>query len=223
MAKTAPVPERRSDALTRERIVQAAVELLDASGEGGLTFRALATSLQTGHGAIQWHVTSKGELLKAATAATIAAAMGAVESGTSPREAVHAIAVAVFEAIETHPWIGAQLAQPPWQATMLEIFERIGREVQALGASVDVQFSATSALLVYIIGAGGQEARTSRAPVAREDRQVTLDALASRWDQLDPDEYAFTRTMSGRLRDHDDREEFLAGIDLILTGLVHVG
>src|SRR3954470_15595882 len=47
--------ERREDALSRERIVGAAIELLDVMGEGGLTFRALAAHLKTGPGAIYWH------------------------------------------------------------------------------------------------------------------------------------------------------------------------
>jgi hypothetical protein len=39
------------------------------------------------------------------------------------------------------------------------------------------------------------------------------------WANLDPDEYPFTRNVAGQLRDHDDREQFLAGIDLILAGI----
>ena len=42
--------QRRTDALSRERIVDAAIELLDAEGESGLTFRALAARLATGPG-----------------------------------------------------------------------------------------------------------------------------------------------------------------------------
>lgn len=30
---------------------------------------------------------------------------------------------------------------------------------------------------------------------------------------------AFTRTVAAQLRDHDDREQFLAGLDLILAGI----
>ena len=36
---------------------------------------------------------------------------------------------------------------------------------------------------------------------------------------LDPDDFAFTRTVAAQLRDHDDREQFLAGLDLILAGI----
>ena len=51
------------------------------------------------------------------------------------------------------------------------------------------------------------------------DRSDFLDAVATGWSQLDPDEYPFTRTLAGQLRAHDDRVDFLAGIDLILSGI----
>ena len=46
-------------------VVAAAVEILDAGGEDALTFRALAGRLETGSGAIHWHVADKKELLAA--------------------------------------------------------------------------------------------------------------------------------------------------------------
>jgi AcrR family transcriptional regulator len=212
--------ERRVDALTRERIVDVAIELLDSEGESGLTFRALATRLETGHGAIQWHVANKSELLKAATAVAVARAVDETDPDAPPREAIHAVALGVFDAIDAHPWIGGQLARPPWQSTMLQIFEHIGRQVQALGAPANAQFTSTSALLHYIIGAGGQNATNSRSPAALGDRQDILDRLSAQWAELDPEQYAFTRTVAGQLRVHDDRTEFLAGIDLILAGMM---
>jgi hypothetical protein len=39
------------------------------------------------------------------------------------------------------------------------------------------------------------------------------------WSQLDPQEYPFVRSAAGQLRAHDDRMDFLAGIDLILRGI----
>jgi hypothetical protein len=43
--------ERREDALSHDRIVDALIELLDSEGENGLTSCALATRLATGPGA----------------------------------------------------------------------------------------------------------------------------------------------------------------------------
>ena len=219
MAKSVRGSERRSDALTRERIVEVAIELLDAEGETGLTFRSLATRLETGHGALQWHVANKSELVKAAVAVVVARAVDDVDPAAPPREAIHAVALGVFDAIEAHPWIGGQLARPPWRGTMLRLFERVGRQVRALGVPAGAQFTATSALLIYIIGAGGQEATNSQSPVALGDRQDVLDRLSAEWSELDPDEYAFTRSMAEQLRVHDDRAEFLAGVDLLLAGM----
>lgn len=64
--------ERRTDALSKERIVEAAIEILDDEGETALTFRALSARLATGSGAIYWHVANKSELLAAATDDVIA-------------------------------------------------------------------------------------------------------------------------------------------------------
>ena len=61
-----------------------------------------------------------------------------------------------------------------------------------------------------------------RAAFARTrglDRSDFLEAVATTWSQLDPDEYPFVRSLSGQLRAHDDRKDFLAGIDLILRGI----
>ncbi|GAA5100093.1 TetR/AcrR family transcriptional regulator [Nocardia iowensis] len=215
MARTT---ERRADALTRERIIEAAVELLDSAGENGLTFRALATRFETGHGAIQWHIANKAELLEAATTRAVARAIEDADLQGSPRDALHALASGVFDAVEAHPWIGVQLARPPWRDAMAEIFERVGRLVRALGAPESVQFTTTQALLHYMIGASGQNATNARFG-AGGDRQQTLDTEADRWQRLDPDKYPFTRTMAARLRRHDDRVEYLAGIDLIIDGM----
>ncbi len=75
MATKTQRTERRADALSKERIVEAAIEILDADGESALTFRALAARLATGSGAIYWHVANKNELLAAATDDVIARVM----------------------------------------------------------------------------------------------------------------------------------------------------
>ena len=77
-----------------------------------------------------------------------------------------------------------------------------------------------SALLSYILGVAGQNAANGQLARTRGvDRSAFLEAVATAWSQLDPDEYPFTRSVAEQLRDHDDREQFLAGIDLILGGI----
>jgi AcrR family transcriptional regulator len=211
--------ERRERPLSREQIVGAAVQLLDESGEGGLTFRALAERLATGPGAIYWHIEGKGELLGAAMEAVIAGALPAASADAAPPEALRALALGVFDAIEVHPWLGTQLAINPGHSPILRVFETIGRQVRALGVPPGAEFTAASALLNYILGVAGQNAANGTALGPGVRRTEFLGAAAATWADLDPQEYSFLRSAAGRLRDHDDRVEFLAGLDLVLAGI----
>ncbi|WP_329318286.1 TetR/AcrR family transcriptional regulator C-terminal domain-containing protein [Streptomyces sp. NBC_01262] len=196
------------------------IDFLDARGESCLTFRSLALKLETGHGAIQWHVANKGELLAAANAKTLTRALATPAPGTPPRLAIHAVALGVFTAIEAHSWLGPQLFAVPWQPAMVQLWEQIGRPVEELGVAEDSLFTAVSTLVSYIVGVGSQNAANSRSPAAQGNRTDFLDAVAARWASLDPVEHSFVRRVAGQLRAHDDREEFLAGIDIILSGLL---
>ncbi|WP_329040841.1 TetR family transcriptional regulator [Streptomyces sp. NBC_00178] len=238
MATSTRRSSRRTEALSRERIVDAAVELLDTVGEGGLTFRALTERLATGPGAIYWHVANKEELLGAATEGVLAAALALAPSETaadspdsrasaeSPQDGIRAVGLGLFDAVGKHPWLAAQLAtqlaRSPWGRVTPRIFESIGRHVRALGVPEAGWFTATSVLVHYILGAAGQNAAniaSGRALGPGVDRPEFLDSVARAWEELDPEDYPFTRAAASGLRDHDDHEQFLAGIDLVLAGL----
>lgn len=203
----------------------AAVELLDEAGEGGLTFRALTERLATGPGAIYWHVANKGELLDAATDAVLAAALATEPAGApdSPQERIRAVALGLFDAIDEHPWLAtqlaAQLSRSPWGSVTPRIFESIGRQVSALGVPKADWFTVASALVHHILGAAGQNAANGRVVVSAAERGEFLDAASKAWEELDPADYPFTRAVAEQMREHDDREQFLAGIDLVLTGI----
>jgi len=214
--------ERRTDALSKERIVEAAIAILDSDGENALTFRALAARLATGAGAIYWHVADKDELLAAATNDIIARAMADVTAGAEPREAIRAIALGLFDAIDLHPWAGTRLSREPFEPAMLLVSEGIGGRLLALGVPERERFNAWSVLVSYIVGAAGQNAANARRLPRETDRSAFLGGVAAQWEQLDPARYPFVRKLAAKLRDHDDREQFLAGIDLILAGIATV-
>ncbi len=209
---------KRTESLSRERIVQAAIELLDVDGEAGLTFRALASRLQTGAGAIYWHLENKDELLTETTNDLIAAALGVTSRSKTPADAIRAIALALFDAIDAHPWVGAQLTRDPSQSAMLEIFERIGAQLLALEVPEKALFAAASTLVNYVIGVAGQNAANARNPELGT-REQFLATVVTRWSSLEPATHPFLKHVEKQLRHHDDREQFLAGIDLILAGI----
>jgi AcrR family transcriptional regulator len=205
--------------LSKTRIVEAAIQILDEGGQSALTFRTLAARQLTGSGAIYWHVNNKDDLLAACANDVIARVMARVARDAKPRERIRAIALGVFDAIDAHPWVGAQLTIEPSQSALLSIFEGVGGALLQLQVPKRVLFTAASALLSYILGVAGQNAANARLVPPNTDRTAFLAALATRWTQRDPAEYPFVHKVAAQLRDHDDREQFLAGVDLILAGV----
>ena len=220
MVKKARSGRRREESLSRDRIIDASIELLDSSGEDGLTFRTLSERLATGPGAIYWHIANKSDLLTAACDAIVARTMETRVVGRSPKAAIRSLALGMFDAIDAHPWIGSALTQAPGQLPIVRIFEPIGQQLRALGVPDEEQWTTVSALLSYILGVGGQNAANGQFARTRGiDRSDFLEAVATVWLKLDPHEYPFARSVAGHLRTHDDRMDFLAGIDLILRGI----
>ncbi|MGK3209188.1 TetR/AcrR family transcriptional regulator [Amycolatopsis sp. MEPSY49] len=217
--------------LSRERIVVAAVELLDTAGEGALTVRTLSERLATGSGAIYHHVGRRNELLQAAIETVIGDALAATGTGAggTPEDEVRAAALALFDAVTEHPWLAAQLAvqitRNPWGAVTLRVFESIGRPMLALGVPRRDWFATTSTLVHYILGATTQNSQAPQgagggaAPGGEAGRAEFLDAAARAWQDVDPGDYPFVRAIAGQMREHDDRRQFRTGIDLVLKGI----
>jgi AcrR family transcriptional regulator len=93
------------DTLTREQIVQAAIDLLDAEGLDGLNMRALGKRLGSAATAVYWHVGSKDNLI--ALAADQAwheiALPGLTAAGW--RAAATAMAESLHAMLTRHPWL----------------------------------------------------------------------------------------------------------------------
>ena len=220
MVKEAHGSPRRQNSLSRDRIIEASIELLDSGGAGGLTFRTLSERLATGPGAIYWHIADKSDLLAAACDAVVARTVDLSDAKGSPQATVRAVALAMFDAMDAHPWIGSVLSWAAGQLAMVRILECIGQQVRALGVPDEKQWATVSALLNYILGVGGQNAANGQFARAQgADRSEFLDAVGIVWSHLDPEEYPFVRSVATQMRAHDDRVDFLVGIDLILRGL----
>ncbi|WP_019200745.1 TetR/AcrR family transcriptional regulator [Tsukamurella sp. 1534] len=215
-----PSRARRSDALTKDRIVAAAIEILDAEGPGALTFRALGARLETGSGAIYHHVAGKRELLAAAADAVLGPVLAAPKD-SDPRQAIRALALRLFDTIDVHPWVAPQLGADPRQPANRLVAERIGAAVMALDPPEKDLFHAASAVESYILGSASENAANARNHIepGAPDRERFLGEIAAEWRALDPGEFPFLRKIAASMADHDDREQFLAGLDLILTGI----
>jgi AcrR family transcriptional regulator len=219
MAKKAHRRERREQSLSRDRIIAASIQLLDRRGERGLTFRALSERLATGSGAIYWHVANKNDLLTAACDALVVRTMNQTVV-TTPKATIRAVGLGLFDVIDEHPWVGSALTSALGLSPIVRILERIGQQIRALGVADDEQWAAVGTLMAYILGVSRQNAANRQLARARDlDRSDFLEEVSNAWSKLDPKEYPFVRSVVAQIRDHDDRVDFLAGIDLILMGI----
>lgn len=210
--------EGRADALSREVVVGAAVALLDERGERGLTFRLLAEQLNTGPGALYWHVASKDELVALAADQVLGHALAAAprpDDGAGLR----ALAIAVFDALDRHPWAASRITAPATLPNALRLFDRIGTLAARTGLPVERHFAVSTAIFYYITGVSAQIVAPGTTVGATTSRDAFLAQTAERWEKLDPADYPFLTRITTDLRAHDDRDQFTTGLDLLLDGL----
>ncbi|GHE08974.1 hypothetical protein GCM10010339_59700 [Streptomyces alanosinicus] len=91
--------------LTREQIVQAAVELLDAEGLEGLNMRALGKRLGSAATAVYWHVDSKDNLIALAADQAWSEIALPDLTATGWRTAAAATANGLHAMLTRHPWL----------------------------------------------------------------------------------------------------------------------
>ncbi|MFJ8849302.1 TetR/AcrR family transcriptional regulator [Streptomyces sp. NPDC102437] len=223
-------PQRRNQVLSQEQIIESAIELLDAGGESALTTRALTERLSTGSGAIYYRVGSRDELLDLATETVVTAALAAEPAAVAatPEDKICSVALALFDAVAEHQWLATrltlQIVRRPSGPVTVGLFERIGRQVGTLGVPQTSWFDAASTLVHYILGAVSQNARIDGdTSTVQPDRAEFLGATATAWQDLASEDYPFIHAIVGQVREHDDREQFLTGIAIVLDGLSRLG
>lgn len=216
---------RRRASHSMDSVLTEAVALLDESGEEALTFRALAARLGGGVASIYWYVSSRDELLDRASDHAVEAVLArirAIPTTDDPIDDIRSIAVALFDGVVDRPWLAAYfLRNTSVQPSSLAIYEHLGEQTLRLDLTPQQQFHAVSAITGYVIGTAtdlGQE-----PPEAVVQGSVTREAFladaADQWRALDPDEFPFVHHIVDEFATHDDADQFLAGLDLLLAGL----
>jgi AcrR family transcriptional regulator len=217
--------QRRRVSHSLENVVEAAIDLLDESGEGALTFRALATRLGGGVGSIYWYVSSREELLDRATdevMGRVLADTDALLDGPDPVGNVRAISLAMFEEMVRRPWLGNYLMRnTSVQTNSIRLFERMGQQLMSLDLTPKQRFHAVSSIISYVVGAAVDMAQ----PPPREFFESGLEpaefmkAFADGWRAFDADEFPFIHQIVDEFERHDDVDVFRSGLDMLLAGL----
>ncbi|MGW0969597.1 TetR/AcrR family transcriptional regulator [Streptomyces sp. NPDC002516] len=173
------------DTLTADRIVRAAIELLDDEGLDGLNMRGLAQRLGSAATAVYWHIKNKDDLVRLASDAVWdEVELPRLDTGDW-RSAAAAHATGVYGMLTRHPWLvqafGSHLLYGPGQARhndfSLAVYEKAGF------APADADRAAAAALAFVLgstLGPAAQVSLNRRLNRSGEGaEQVMADAMAS--------------------------------------------
>ncbi len=141
------------DTLTREKIVTAAIGLLDAEGLGGLNMRALGRRLGSAATAVYWHVASRDNLIALAGDQVWGEVALPDPAAAGWRAAASAMATGLHSMLTRHPWLvqafGSYLVNGPGKARhddhLLAIYE-------AAGLPAEQADQAATAVFTYVLG-----------------------------------------------------------------------
>ncbi|WP_328414195.1 TetR/AcrR family transcriptional regulator [Streptomyces violaceus] len=122
------------DTLTADRIVHAAIELLDEEGLDGLNMRSLAKRLGSAATAVYWHIKTKDDLVRLASDTVWHEVEPPDLDATDWRTAATAHADGMHAMLTRHPWLvqafGSHLLYGPGQAryndVSLAVYEKAG-------------------------------------------------------------------------------------------------
>ncbi|GAA2883350.1 TetR/AcrR family transcriptional regulator C-terminal domain-containing protein [Streptosporangium fragile] len=204
--------QREAAPLSRDRIVEEAVALLDEEGAERLTMRRLAERLGTGSTTLYWHVKTKDDILDLA----LDAVFGEVElpRGESRdwREDVTALIRGWRSALLAHPWSAALLGRPLLGPNVLERSEFLHATLLAAGFAEPHLTAAAYGLSNYVIGSALMQATWQ----ARDEEQASRAArehLAARRDRYP------TLAAHGPLVGDDWDTAFALGLGYLLDGI----
>ena len=143
----------RSDTLTREQIVTAAIDLLDTEGLQGLNMRALGQRLGSAATAVYWHLGSKDDLVALAGDQVWTEIALPDLTASDWRTAATSMATDLYAMLTRHPWLiqafGSFVVYGPGKARYddhsIAVYEAAG----FTGARAD---QAAATVLTFVLG-----------------------------------------------------------------------
>ncbi len=210
--------EAKAPGLSRERIVAAALELLDAEGLGALSMRSLGKRLDAGATSMYRHVANKDELIELVVDEVYGEV--AVPEPDGPwRDGVRAAAASLRAMALRHPWVAGVLGQVGL-AYLGPNLAGVAARMQALFASAGLggleAQQAMGAMTSYVTGTVTSEAAWLAlvARSGRTERELVADLQAT---QAHLNETPAAREYSDPAAFREDG--FAFGLELILDGL----
>jgi len=207
-------PARRTRGLSRERIVAAAIELVEAEGLGALSMARLAERLSCGTMSLYRHVANKDELLTFMLS-TAPDPPPVADDPSDWRGALSDWAAGLWDVYHRHPWVLQTAASgPPLDPGQLAWLDAGLAALDATGLTERDKLAAVMAVLHYVRGAAALDIE---AAVEGPDYPALLRRL------LDDDRFpALAAAVAAGVFDDADNDhlaDFRSGLRQLLDGI----
>jgi AcrR family transcriptional regulator len=193
--------------LTRERIIRAAIELIESGGLDALSMRGLATELGVAVMSLYNHVPGKAALLDGVAEQIMDGLELADDPAADWQERARALVRAFRKVAHDNPRsVTTVLTRKIDTTAGLRVVERALAIADAAGFDGATSVRIMRALLAYAIGAQMREAGAAKM----------LDRPHVR---LDPAEFPLVASLAAELLTHDPETDFEFGLDLLISAL----
>jgi len=199
------------ETVTRDRVIDTAVKLVESNGMEGLSMRALSAKLGVAVTSIYWHVGPKEELVEAILE-RIGDEAGAVHTtGRTPHQRIVSTARSLLESLDAHrALVGLAHQQGRLAVVFAPARRALAEEFHDAGLSGAALADAVNAVIQVVAAFSLTEAVVQRSPKQRTDI-VTL------WEGKPP----IDRAAATRLHDQPDAQRtFAVSIDALVKGLL---
>lgn len=226
--------------------MEAAIAALDRDGAEKLTLRSLAAELNSGVASLYWYASGKDDLMAVVADEVLGRALAeyqrlvrkgrvapedfakfplpAADQRTSAATAsalteLRTLSLCLFAQMLRHRWLAGQLIQAgPDKPNALRTWEATGQILQRMELTTAQQFHASLSITNYASGMGAEISQRQDQREAEDAEQMFREQL-ERWDHASTQEFPFVHSVLGEFRRHDDRSEFVAGLELLLSGI----
>ena len=194
--------------LSRERVLRAAVELIDEQGLSGLSMRGLAARLGVEAMSLYHYVRKKSDLLDGVFEAIVMEVRLPAPSGVWRQDAQRC-AQALYEVLWRHPRALPLFAtRPAATAVSLERLEEALALLGSAGLESSQALFVFQTVFAFVIG-----------HVITHFVDPDIELTLVRYDTLDPQRFPLLTNLGSSLDAYDSERAFDAGIQALLDGL----
>ena len=204
----------RRKPLNRERVLTAALELVDEQGIDALSMRKLGQSLGYEAMSLYNHVANKDDLLDGILDLVLAEMEPPAPDGGLP--AIRASALSAHEALKRHPWAATMLMSAARiRPARIQYMEALLASLRNTGLSAETTYHAYHVLDAHIIGFSLWASTHGKMPDNIEDVRAWFDEMIPVATLPNLHEHGLQHLDEGP---HQDVSAFEFALDLLLGG-----